>query len=189
MMFLVGALALNYIIIHGFIDKIHSPETYDLFFEILPVWKLRYMLGWGVLLNVLLAIVACAIYRNRLPFAAKAVALLYIIRSFFISITPLGVPADRIVPIKQNILQEMAYSGNDFFFSGHVALPLLLALIFWDISWIRWSFLVIALVFAVGVLFARTHYSIDVFAAPFIVYGVYRISRHYFQKEFDWTRE
>ena len=59
-----------------------------------------------------------------------------------------------------------------------------MALIFWDDDFWRPFFIVMAVVFGASVLLAHVHYSIDVFAAPFIVYGVYKIAERFFPKDF-----
>lgn len=180
------ALALNYVVINLFINTIQSPETYDLFFHILPVSDLEYILAWGILINVGLALAGMMLAPRRIAFVLYTLGLLYMVRAFFISITPLGVPADRIEPFSGSLLQQISYGGNDFFFSGHVAFPFMCALLFWDIPWVRNGLLGMTSIFAVGVLLARTHYSIDVFAAPFIVFAVFVVARFVCPQEWEW---
>ncbi len=38
--------------------------------------------------------------------------------------------------------------------------------------------------FAAVVLFAHVHYSIDVFAAPFMVYGIFAITAKFFKNDY-----
>jgi membrane-associated phospholipid phosphatase len=70
------------------------------------------------------------------------------------------------------------------FFSGHTALPFLVALIFWDNVRARTVLLLLSLVFAIAVLLAHIHYSIDVFAAPFMAYGIYAIAKYLFPRDY-----
>ena len=44
----------------------------------------------------------------------------------------------------------------------------------------RYLFLFLTVFFGASVLLAHVHYSIDVFAAPFIVYGMYVITKKLF---------
>ena len=83
-------------------------------------------------------------------------------------------------------LYDFLYNAkNDFFFSGHVGASFLFALIFWkQVTW-RIVFLAISIIFAVSMLLAHMHYSIDIFAAPFITYGIYQMSRWLFKKDFE----
>ena len=52
-----------------------------------------------------------------------------------------------------------------------------MALIFWDDTVLRRIFLILTVAFGAAVLLAHVHYSIDVFSAPFIVYGMYIITQ------------
>jgi membrane-associated phospholipid phosphatase len=78
----------------------------------------------------------------------------------------------------------ITFQGN-FFYSGHTAFPFLLALIFWDNKYLRYLFLFLTVFFGAAVLLAHVHYSIDVFAAPFIVYGMYVITARLFPHDYE----
>ena len=49
----------------------------------------------------------------------------------------------------------------------------------------RLVFLLVSCIFAVAVLFAHVHYSIDVFAAPFMAYGMFEIAKRLFPRDFE----
>ena len=74
-----------------------------------------------------------------------------------------------------------------FFFSGHTALPFLMALVFWRRPPERVAFLVMSVTFAVAVLLAHIHYSIDVLAAPFMAYGIFEMARYFFPRDYELT--
>ncbi|MCF7816192.1 MAG: sphingomyelin synthase family protein [Candidatus Pacebacteria bacterium] len=112
-------------------------------------------------------------------FAFKSLAVLVVTRIIFINLTNLGIPSES-VPIK-----SFYTFGGDLFFSGHVAFMFLLALIFWKEIGLRWFYIVLTLTISVGVLLGHYHYSIDVFAAPFIAYGIYSISKIIFRNDFN----
>jgi membrane-associated phospholipid phosphatase len=57
-------------------------------------------------------------------------------------------------------------------------------LIFWDNRFLRWLFLGLSIFFGASVLLAHVHYSIDVFAAPFIVYGMFVITKNLFPHDY-----
>jgi hypothetical protein len=76
-------------------------------------------------------------------------------------------------------------SGNDLFFSGHTGYPFLLALIFWNIPVLRYFFFLCSIAGGVVVLLGHLHYSIDVFSAFFIAYGVFEIAKKIFNKEYN----
>lgn len=102
-------------------------------------------------------------------FSLYSMSTLVILRTIFVNLTHLGIPSDA-----QPIFTGNTF-GGDLFFSGHVATPFLMALIFWEYRIIRLVLLFFVCVVGLNTLLGRYHYSIDVFAAPFIAYGVYSI--------------
>ena len=122
-----------------------------------------------------------------LVFGMKAIALFIISRAFFFSLTHVGPYPLGIPPGPDNLgwgfYKLITFQGN-FFYSGHTGFPVLMALIFWDDDFWRPFFLVMGVLFGASVLLAHVHYSIDVFAAPFIVYGIYKICERYFHKDY-----
>ncbi len=60
-----------------------------------------------------------------------------------------------------------------------------MALIFWNDKFWRRIFLVLSFVFAASVLLSHVHYSIDVFAAPFITYGIFKIAAKFFPRDYS----
>lgn len=109
------------------------------------------------------------------PFALYAMSLIMLTRSVFINLTNLGIPIDS-----RPIVSTGTF-GGDLFFSGHVAFPFMLALIFWNLKLLRYFFLILTVVFGLGALLGHYHYSIDVFAAPFITYGIFNLSKKLFK--------
>jgi membrane-associated phospholipid phosphatase len=79
----------------------------------------------------------------------------------------------------------MFFTGHDLFFSGHVGLTFLMALLLWDTPKLRYIYLAISAVFAVVVLLGHLHYSIDVLGAYFITYSVYMLSMRIFKKDYE----
>jgi membrane-associated phospholipid phosphatase len=64
---------------------------------------------------------------------------------------------------------------KDLFFSGHTSTLFLLFLTARG-RWLRLAFLLCTITVAVAVLLQHVHYSIDVFVAPFVAYGCYRVA-------------
>lgn len=118
---------------------------------------------------------------KKIPFTVKSIALFVLIRSVFVSLTHIG-PFPTQIAIDSNLLNKFSFAG-DLFFSAHVGLPFLLALVFWDDLRLRILFIVSAVIFAAVVLLAHLHYSIDVLAAFFITFTIYRIAEVIFAKD------
>jgi hypothetical protein len=131
-------------------------------------------------------IVVLILYLEYLPFTLKTLGLLYFIRSFFIVLTPLGNRPDQVLEITQDLFSRLAYSNNDFFFSGHVALPFMLMFLFWDKNLVRTICFGATLLFASAVLLAHTHYSIDVFSVFFMIPTVFGLSRFLFARDVEY---
>lgn len=119
---------------------------------------------------------------KKIPFTLKAVSLFILVRSVFVSITHLGpFPTQaEIGPI--NFLTALM-AGGDYFFSGHTGLPYLLTLLFWDNFFLRVFFFGSSIFFGAIVLLGHLHYSIDVLAAFFITYSIYRLAEIFFPKD------
>ncbi|MFA6077561.1 MAG: phosphatase PAP2-related protein [Candidatus Paceibacterota bacterium] len=114
-----------------------------------------------------------------LPFAMKTMAVLTVVRAGFINMTNIGIYPDSI-PIN-----SLATFGGDLFFSGHVATSYLMSLVFWDRKFLRYFFLSTAIIFGISALLGHYHYTIDVFAAPFIAYGVFTVCSRVFVNDFN----
>lgn len=117
-----------------------------------------------------------------IPFFLFSTVVLSTVRATFIVMTNLGSPAG------QPLIDSPYTFGGDLFFSGHVAMPFLWALIFWENKYLRYFFFLASFVFGIAALLGRFHYSIDVFSAPFFAYGVYVISQHLFPEYFNMTK-
>jgi len=127
------------------------------------------------------AVLLC--YRPKaIPFVLNSLGLFILIRSFFIILTHIG-PSPSMIEIPLNsIINNFTFTG-DLFFSAHTGMPFLLALIFWKNFLLRLIYIGTSILFGVVVLLGHFHYSIDVFAAFFITYGIYHIALQLFKKE------
>lgn len=136
---------------------------------------------YGSILLTFCIFFVCLYKPRRIPFTIKSIALFVVIRSIFITLTHLG-PFPSQIMISSDFLSNFSF-GADLFFSGHTGLPFLLALIFWDDKWARYIFMSFSLMFAVVVLLAHLHYSIDVLSAFFITYSIFHIALYIFKKD------
>ncbi|MDO8742191.1 MAG: phosphatase PAP2-related protein [bacterium] len=164
-----------------------SNHVGDIVLDNLPVVDLNLIVIQGALFAIVFGVLFVIFLRPRyILFTLKAIALFIAIRAFFISLTHVGIYPGHVYPGPGVFSAIYTYLNfqTGFFFSGHTGMPFLMALIFWREFRVRTAFLTMSFVFAVGVLFAHSHYSIDVFAAPFMAYGIFEIARYLFPRDY-----
>ncbi len=164
-------------------DLISYQPVGDLFLDLVPTINLEFLFTYGIYSLVFSVFVYVFLLNpETAPFVLKSYGLLFIFRSAFVGLTHFGPPAgffyDGVVFVDGNFLQKLIFK-NDLFFSGHTAIPFLSFLIFKEGKF-RWFQFVGAIVMGITVLLMHVHYSIDVFAAFFITYGVYSLSLRLF---------
>ncbi len=148
--------------------------TADLFLNWLPQYNVQWLFVWGFAFFVTVAFVGCLLEWKRAPYVIWMYALLITLRSLFIILTPMGPPPGASMPGEEVLFDffgRWLTFGYDLFFSSHTSMPFLGFLIFrrWPT---RVIMLVLSVVLASCTLIGRYHYSIDVFAAPFIAYAL-----------------
>ena len=159
----------------------------DMFLDNLPTINFSYIIVEGAFLLIIVSVLLLILKPRYLLFSLKAVPIFNIARSFFVSMTHLGIYPEQITlgdgPIDRLYIFFNLQDG--FFFSAHTGLPLLMALIVWHEKFWRYFFIGASALFAIAVLFAHVHYSIDVFAAPFMTYGIFKIASTLFRKDYE----
>jgi hypothetical protein len=168
--------------------SVRPTSTYvgDLVLDNLPVINLNLIIIEGALLSIVFGTLFVFSKPRYVLFTLKALALFIAIRALFISLTHMGIYPGNIDPgagIFDGVYTYLNFQSG-FFFSGHTGLPFLMALIFWSKKRARLVFLTMSFVFGVAVLFAHIHYSIDVFAAPFMAYGIFAIAKYLFPRDY-----
>ncbi|MBU6500591.1 MAG: hypothetical protein KGJ89_04005 [Patescibacteria group bacterium] len=165
----------------------HAPFVGDLFLDNLPVVNLDFIIVQGALIFWILSSLLLSTKPRRLLFGMKAIALFIVFRAFFISLTHIGIYPEEVIhdanDIGFGLYKLVTFQGN-FFFSGHTGFPFLMMMIFWNDKFWRRIFLSATLILAASVLLTHVHYSIDVFAAPFITYGIFKITARLFQQDY-----
>ena len=163
-----------------------APES-DLFLDNLPIIDLGAITVFGATLFWMLSFLLLSLRPRYVNFGLKAFALFIMFRAVFMNLTREGIYPGAFVPSPENtwygFYHLFAYQGN-LFFSAHTGFPFLMALVFWNEAFWRRLFLFATVFFGGAVLLAHVHYSIDVFAAPFIVYGVYVITSKMFPNDY-----
>ncbi len=176
----------------NYVNKLPGTPVDDLFLSHLPPMDIDGSLIFGSLLITFLGLYLFFTKPKYLSFGVKSLAIFIITRSFLISLTHLGPSPHQLVFDSNSVgfsLYNVLYNtNNDFFFSGHTGIPFLLGLIFWPEKPWRYVFMTASVVFGVGVLVAHIHYSIDVFAAPFITYSIFAVPRHFFPRDYVVSR-
>lgn len=153
----------------------------DLFLDRIPAYDVAWLFIEGAIAMAIGTVILCLLYPKKLPDLAASIALLYLLRAAAISLTHLGPPLALGDKGLADTLTGRFVQGADYFFSGHTALPFLIGLLFWEKVWIRNTYFVLTVVFAIAAIMGHLHYSIDVFAAPFIAYGVYSMRKYLWQ--------
>lgn len=184
----IGVILLTSAYVVDFVATVYNDsQSYisvgDLILDEIPTINMEISFTWGMYIILFLLFFYPIVFRPEIvPFALKTYALLMFIRAGFILLTNVGAPEGFYydgVEVGGNVIADLFFR-NDLFFSGHTAYPFIGFLIFRD-SWMKWVFLAGSIIEGFTVLVMHIHYSIDVFAAFFIAYGTYRLSRAIFK--------
>ncbi|MGH7174813.1 MAG: phosphatase PAP2-related protein [Minisyncoccia bacterium] len=169
-----------------YLARTSSAHVGDLVLDNLPIVNLNFLIVEGALFAIVLSVLFILLRPRYILFTLKAFALFIIVRAFFMSLTHVGIYPGQINPGPGPFDAIYSYLNfqTGFFFSGHTGAPFLMALVFWEKLPLRIAYLLLSIVFGIAVLLAHIHYSIDVFAAPFIVYGVFEFTRKVFPRDY-----
>ncbi len=156
--------------------------TTDILLDNLPVINTDFIVSEGVAFLVAFIVLLCVWEPKVIPFVVKSITVFYFVRSAFVIMT-------HLAPLPNRIHSDFSHfkyvtTGSDLFFSGHTGLPFLLSLIFWDNKALRYIFIGISVIEAIGVILGHLHYTIDVFSAYFIAFGVYHFVLKFFKDDY-----
>jgi hypothetical protein len=168
----------------NFYTTIHANNSVtDIILDNIPTVNVDFFFSDGA--TIFWIIVGCilAYEPRRIPFALKSTALFVLIRSGFMILTHLAPPLHGSYVDPQDLLYKFS-SGDDLFFSAHTGLPFLFALIFWEEKYLKYFFLFCSVAGATIVLLGHLHYSIDVFSALFISFGIFYIAQRFFSADY-----
>jgi hypothetical protein len=130
-----------------------------------------------VYLGIVMAVTMFSVDPDRLALVFQAYALCIVFRIIAMYLLPLEPPAITI-PLKDPFVETFG-SGQllmkDLFFSGHTSILFILFLTSAR-GWLKWTFLLFTLAAATAIIVHHTHYTVDVFIAPFVAYASYRIA-------------
>ena len=165
-----------------YVDNIHAVSVPDLILDHIPTVNLEFIFVYGILLVFFVIIIHSVIFHAKnFHQIIFQFSLLILVRSFFIMLTHLSIPEGGLIIANAPGLLKSFYFNNDLFFSGHTAVPFMAFLLFRK-DRIRIFFLAMTIILAITVLLMHVHYSIDVFSAFFITYGIYMFGEWIFRK-------
>lgn len=180
LLFFAGSLFVNYGAMIYSAERAGNATT-DILLQNLPVIDTDIVFTEGAMLFIVFLVVLFLVQPKTIPFSLKSIALFIVVRAIFVSMTHLAPYPDHIV---SDIATFRYFSaGADLFFSGHTGLPFLLSLIFWENKHLRIFFIISSIIAAVAVILGHLHYTIDVFSAYFISFGIYHIALKLFKKD------
>ena len=162
----------------------------DILLDNLPTYNVSFIFFQGAAIFICILVAILLLKPKYIPFVVVSTALFFVIRSLFMILTHLSSPGSatyQYVDYEDQVRQVVftLSSGNDLFFSGHAGYPFLIALIFWKEWPYKYLFLLISATGAVAVILGHLHYSIDVFSAFFIAYGIYEMAKIFFRKSYN----
>jgi len=159
------------------------PHGEDPLLARLPVLDLVPLLTYGWLVLHVAAWATWVVYQpRRIPYFLSTIGLFVLIRTVFVALNPVGAPVGMInlnASYLLSPLRGVLAFDNEFFFSGHTAIPYLYYL-FSPFPGYRRFFLAGSLVMGAAVLLTRNHYVIDVLGAYFMTYAIFALSRRVF---------
>lgn len=167
-----------------YVDSANTTPVQDLILDNIPTINLGILFSYGMILLFVVTLFYILFFKvKQFHIIVFSFSTLILVRSFFITLTHLGNPADAVlISNLPTIYQGLTYQ-NDLFFSGHAAIPFMGYLLFRKEK-IGIFFLVMTIILSLTVLFMHVHYSIDVFAAFFITYAVYKLTEWFSEKYF-----
>lgn len=160
----------------------HFPTVTDVLMRQFPYVNLY---GSGeVVFWLFLASFATVFFRERprdIGYALALVGLLYASRGIFLLLLPIGPPLDAPQISDRFVLYP--YPDHAFFPGGHVGLMFLFSLLVRHRR-IRLAFVLATILFGIGSVLARAHYTADILGGLLLGYAVVQFGKAYLEKHF-----
>ena len=179
--FIITAIIVTAVII-AFSHFLHFIEQRDGVVLNDPILKsfnpidLTWLIFALIYLSLIIFVITTFSKPNKLLISFQAYGLMLIFRTIAMYLTPFEAP-EKIILLDDPFVQFFAKGDiltKDLFFSGHTGTLFLLFLLA-ENKTLKTIFLILTLMVGTAVLLQHVHYSIDVFVAPFVAYGSYKI--------------
>lgn len=173
----LGAVAFILNMLSGkYVERVGTAQPPDLILDHIPAIDLSLIYVWLMIAVLVTYFVYPFLYNPRkIHYIIGIFSVFILIRAGFVVLTHLKIPSDAITDISWSPFFYDFFSFNNYlFFSGHVGTPFLGFLIFKS-KRMKIFMLSSSIILAFTVLFMHVHYSIDVLAAYFITYTIYKI--------------
>ncbi len=164
-------------------DHTNFVTAHDLILDNFGPYHLAPIFVWGFITVMVLYFGYSFIFDvDHLPYAMNMFSLFIMVRAFSVILTHLGAPAGALTTPFPGFLQAFNLD-NGYFFSAHTGIPFLGFLVYRKKHKIfGYVMLAFSILLAITVLLMHVHYSIDVFSAYFITFGIYTIGNKFSRK-------
>ena len=179
--FIITAIIVTAVII-AFSHFLHFIEQRDGVVLNDPILKsfnpidLTWLIFALIYLSLIIFVITTFSKPNKLLISFQAYGLMLIFRTIAMYLTPFEAP-EKIILLDDPFVQFFAKGDiltKDLFFSGHTG-TLFLIFLLAENKTLKTIFLILSILVGSAVLLQHVHYSIDVFVAPFVAYGSYKI--------------
>lgn len=186
---LLAVLMLSFSQFLQFIEKREGVSLPDPLLKAFNPLDLTWLTFTLIYLSMILFLFSVRKEPNKLLTALQAYGLMVIFRTIAMYLVPLE-PPNTILLLNDPFVQLFGKGEiltKDLFFSGHTGTLFLLFLLAENKTY-KIIFLISTITVGLAVLLQHVHYSIDVFIAPFVAYGAFRVVTNMHRKKLERTK-